>query len=216
MFSYATNSISELTRRATRAVAAAIDPVGKSISIVSSAHRHIHDGDAYSASYVVTTAATDAHRSGLLFKTPATGAKLHCVFGVAASAAATFSVCEAPTIAANVGTHTGAPVNRNREELDSSLVYNNATTPAVGQFTTLTEAQIAADGTWDPGTILRTAPVPAGDGPHAVGGSSRGTQEYVLDADTVYCLLITNVGANANTHYLFADWYENTDDESWG
>ena len=90
-------------------------------------------------------------------------------------------------------------------------IFENATVPALNKFTTLTEAQIAGDGTWNTGTILRTAPLSIGAGPKPAGGTSREDSEYVLKTETVYILLLTNTAANANDHLLQMDWYEHTD-----
>ena len=81
-------------------------------------------------------------------------------------------------------------------------------TIASNRFTTLSEAQIAGDGTWNVGTVLRTFPLTAGSGPKPAGGDQRGSQEYILARDTAYVLLLTNTAASANAHLLQMDWYE--------
>jgi hypothetical protein len=80
----------------------------------------------------------------------------------------------------------------------------------VNKFTTLTEAQIAGDGTWATGTVLRTEPLTVGAGPKPVGGDTRATEEYILKANTKYVFLLTNTAASANTHTILIDWYEHT------
>jgi len=188
-----------------------IDPINWGLHVIPSEHHEIHEATSYTAYYTVTTAATDAHRSGLFIKTaPADPNTKYChvVVSFAASTAANFSICEGVTIAANVGTHTGVIYNRFRDASRKSGCLNNATIPAAGYFTTLTEAQIAGDVTWATGTILRTEPLRVGDGPKPAGGSSRGSQEYILKADTKYVFLITNTAASANTHNILLDWYE--------
>lgn len=176
---------------------------------IDTGHRHIHEGRAFTAQYSRTTAASNGHRSGLYFKTPtAATKKLHAVISFAASTAASFSICEAPTIAANIGTHANVPYNRSRDSAVASTVLDNATTPAAAKFTTLDETQIAADGTFNTGTVIRTAAITAGVGPQAAGGVSRETQEYILKANTAYIFLITNTAASANVHNILIDWYE--------
>lgn len=174
-------------------------------------HHQIHEGHSFSAMYTRTTAATSGHRSAIYFKTPAAVSGLvHAVFSFAVSAAATYSICEAPTIAANVGTHTSVPVNRYRDSTTVSTIKNNATTPAANKYTTLDETQIAADGTFATGTVIRTAPVGTGVGAQAAGGVERGTQEYILKADTAYIILLANTTATATVHHILVDWYEET------
>jgi len=188
-----------------------IDPITRALNVIETDHHQIHEGVLFTAYYTVTTASTNGHRSGLFIKTPPASensVRCHLIAAFASSTAATLSVCEAPTIAANVGTHTSLIYNRFRDASNISKCLNNATTPVPGYITTLTEAQIAADGTWATGTILRTEPLTVGTGPKPAGGSARGEQEYILKADTKYVFLLTNTSADANTHHILIDWYE--------
>lgn len=177
------------------------------LKVLDIAHGLIHEGKAFTAFFSRTTANTDAHRTGIYIKTPATK-EVHLVASFAASAAANLSIHRAPTIAANVGTHTSVIRNRDENSSTASECKNNATTPAAALITTLTETQIAADLTWADGTVIREEPLTAGVGPKPAGGSTRDTQEYILKANTAYVFLLTNVGANANIHHILLDWYE--------
>ena len=177
------------------------------------AHHEIHKGSSFTAYYAVTTDANATAKSGLYIKTPAAGGDLcHAIVSFSASAAANFSICEAPTIAANIGTHTAVPYNRYRDSTETSGVISNATAPLAGKFTTLTEAQIQGDATWATGTVLRTGPLQIGVGPKPAGGKDRDTQEYILKANTKYVFLITNTASNANAHLIQVDWYEHTNE----
>ena len=191
-----------------------LDVITHTLQVIDYAHHEIHGGSSFTAHYSLTTAATDAHRTGLFIKTPATGKLCHLIVSFGASAAATFKICEAPTIAANIGSHAAVIYNRYRDSSTSSGCLDNATTPAAGKFTTLTEAQIAGDVTWAEGTVIRSATMQAGVGPKPAGGESRDAQEYILKANTKYVFLITNVGANANTHNILVDWYEHANKQA--
>jgi hypothetical protein len=171
-------------------------------------HWEIHDGDSFTAFYAVTTAATNAHRSGLYIKTGAKEVHVLTTFG--ASFAATASIQEAPTIAADTGSHSNVIYNRKRDSTKASTCLDNANPAVAAKFTTLTEAQIAGDGTWALGTTLRSEPLIAGQVEKTVGGTSRDAQEYILKVNTKYVFLLTNVGANANAHRIYVDWYEAT------
>ena len=173
-------------------------------------HFEIHEGDSFSAHYSLTTAATDGHRTGIYIKTANSAKLIHLVVEFSASTAAHYTICEAPTIAANTGTHGVAIFNRYRDSAITSTVQDNATSPALNKITTLTEAEIAGDGTWATGTILRTAPLSAGSGPKPAGGATRDAQEYILKANTAYVFLITNTVASANDHHILIDYYEHT------
>jgi hypothetical protein len=187
-----------------------LDVLTRAQNVMEYAHHEIHGGFGFTAQYNITTAATAGHRSGLLIKTPETMPLVHVVVTFAVSVAARYSICEAPTIAANTGTHAVPIYNRYRDHANASGCFDNANAPAANKYTTLSEAQIAADATWSVGTIIRANPLISGSGPKPAGGSSRDTQEYILKANTKYVFLITNLTADANVHDITIDWYEHT------
>lgn len=186
-----------------------IDLDTHAIYTVSYEHHELHAGSSFTTFYAVTTAATNSHRTGIYIKTPVTE-EVHMVVSFSCSTAGTATILEAPaTFDDNEGTHTLAILNRNRVSSATSLIRNNATSPAVGYVTTLTEAQIAAINLTG-GTTLHTFPLVAGAGPRPDGGSSRGEQEWVLKKNTEYIFYITNTAASANNHLIMLDWYEHT------
>lgn len=172
-------------------------------------HHEIHAGSSFTAYYARTTDATDAHRSGIYLLTPDSAKELHMVVEFSASFAAFFSICEGVTIDLNEGTNGVAIYNRHRNSINISSARDNATAHTANKVTTFTEVEIAA-ATFTAGTTVRTEPIIAGGGPKPAGGSSRGSQEYILKKNTPYVFLLTNVGANANTHHILLDWYEHT------
>jgi hypothetical protein len=181
------------------------EDIGGSTTVIDFAHAEIHEGDSFTAYYTRITAETNAHRSGLFIKT---GTKqVHIIVSFACSAAANYSICEAPTIASNTGTHAGVIYNRYRDNIKISSCFDNATVPAVNKYTTLTEVQFAGDVTWATGTVIRSAPLSIGVEKPA-GGVTRDSQEYILKANTKYVFLLTNTIAALNTHHIFIDWYE--------
>lgn len=186
-----------------------LDKSTHALETIEYEHHEIHSGSSFTAYYTITTAATNGHRSGLYIMTPI-AKEIHAIISFSASVAANFSLCEAPTIAADTGTDAVVIYNRNRNSSKSSLIKDNAAARAANRYTTLTEAQIAGDGTWATGTVIRTEPLIAGGGPKPAGGESRGEQEYILKHDTAYVFLITNTVATANTHHILLDWYEHT------
>jgi len=125
------------------------------------------------------------------------------------SFASFYSICEGVTIDLNEGTNGVAIYNRDRNSTKTSTAKDNATAHAANKVTTFTEAEIAA-ANFTAGTIIRTAPLVVGGGPKPAGGSGRGSQEYILKRNTPYVFLLTNVGNNANVHYILLDWYEHT------
>lgn len=91
---------------------------------------------------------------------------------------------------------------------------DNSITPTSGKFTTLTEEEMAADATWNLGTVLRTEPLVIGSSPKPACGEGRSAQEWILKSGTKYVFLVTNTTAQANVHHIFCDWYENTNVEA--
>lgn len=183
-----------------------LDKFSNSLVIIDIGHWYIHQGYSFTAYYTRTTDATNGHRSGIYIKTPAIKPGVKMTVSFSASTAANYSICEGVTIAANTGTHNNSIYNRYRDSIKISQVYDNSTTPLINKFTTLTEAQIAGDGTWATGTVLRTEPMVAGASPRPAGGSNTDNQEYILKQNTKYVFLITNTAALANTHYILLDW----------
>jgi hypothetical protein len=173
-------------------------------------YQHVmnHVGKAFRLYYSVTTAATNGHRTALIFTTPATG-YINALFGVSSSVACTAELLETPTIAANTGSHGNTVYNRNRPSTITSGILDNATSPAVNKFTTLTEAQIAGDGTWNKGTVIATFGTVALAAPAIFGLSQRWVDaEWILKQSTKYVVMLTNTSASANIHRLFVEYYE--------
>ncbi len=190
-----------------------VSPQGTGVAALNTityALDRIHAGFSFAAFYTRETAATNGHRSALYLKTPAGTTYAYALASYASSHPADFYMCEDAVIDANVGVHTQAIINRNRNSAQTSVCLNNATTPAAGYVTTLDETAIAG-GNFSTGSVIRLEPLEAGSGPRAVGGASRDTQLYILKADTVYVFLLENDGANASQHWLWVDWYEHED-----
>ena len=183
-----------------------VDSSTHSLQTLTYEHHEIHEGRSFSASYSLTTAATDGHRTGIYLKTPSER-EMHMVMSFSATTAANLSIHESPVIDANAGTHTTPIYNRDRNSLNTSGCKNNATAPLAAFITTLTEAQIAG-ASFTAGTVLRTEPLRVGDSPKPAGGANRDAAEYILKKDTAYIFLLTNTAASANTHYILVDWYE--------
>ena len=102
-----------------------IDLSSHVLETIDYAHHEIHAGASYTAYYSLTTAATDAHRTGIYIKTP-TAKEIHMIVSFSASTAATYMICESPTIAANTGTDGVAIYNRDRNSSNTSTVTTAA------------------------------------------------------------------------------------------
>jgi hypothetical protein len=186
-----------------------IDASTESLQTIEYGHHEIHSGSSYTTEYTLTTAASAGDENGVYILTPATK-EIHMVAEYASQLAATFTICEGVTLAANTGTGGVAIYNRNRNSANTSQIQDNATSRAANKITTLTEAQLGGDGTWACGTALRVVPVVAGAGPKPAGGSGRGSQEYILKNSTAYVFMLTNTPSTASDQNILLDWYEHT------
>jgi hypothetical protein len=169
-------------------------------------HHEVHAGSSYVAHFDNTTSSDDDHRTGIGIETSATAKWMHLTVTVTASSPAEFFMYEAPTINDDVGTQT-AIYNRDRNSGNVSLTTDISAAPTAGKFEAYIEANLA---TLSGGTVIEHALLAGGDGPKAIGGMSRGSQEWILDAGVKYVFVLQNIGASENLHEIHLDWYEHT------
>ena len=190
-----------------------LDASTRAFPVLEYEHHEIHAGNTFTIYFANTTAGTATQRTGLYIKTPLGPREIHMIFSGSASLASQLSLHEAPTLTADAGTGGVAIYNRDRNSSETSIVFDNAASPAVNKFTTLVEADING-GSWNAGTTLRSFPLVAGSGPKPVGGDKRGEQEYILKFNTSYVLMLTGLTSTATNHLLLMDWYEHTPKEA--
>ncbi len=186
-----------------------MDKNTRTLQVIERPHSFIHEGSSFHAEYSVTTASSDDDVTGIMFKTPNTTKWAHMVVTVSASDPAEAIINEGPTLADSGDGSDLAVYNRNRNSAVASILESLEDTPTVGSLTSMNEAEWTAIGV-SSGTELEHIFLAGGTGPFAIGGVSRGEQEWVLKADTIYLIYLQNTGANANTHHISLDWYENT------
>ena len=172
-------------------------------------HHECHEGDCFHAEYSLTTASSDDDVTGILFKTPDAGPDAHMVITVSSSDPAEAIINEGPTLADAGDGSDLAVYNRFRSSANTSTLESLEDTPTVGSLTSMNEAEWTAIGV-SSGTELEHRFLGGGGGPFAVGGTTRGTQEWAWKPDTIYAIYLQNTGANANTHHISLDWYEHT------
>ncbi len=172
-------------------------------------HHKIHDRDSFHVSYSVVTANSDDDVTAIMFKTSNTAERIHIVATFTSSDPAEAIINEAPTLADSGDGSDKAVLNRYRDSTKTSTVQSLEDTPTLGSATTMNETEWTNVGV-SSGTELEHIFFAGGSGPQAVGGGSRGTQEWVLKQNTIYVFYLQNTGANANTHAISLDWYENT------
>ena len=175
--------------------------VSNEITRIDSAHKEIHDGDAYTVS-IVNGSLGDNATLNIAFKTPATTKYIHMIIDWSSKAGGSIEVVEAPTWTQGTGTSL-AIFNRNRNSSNTSGIKNNATTT-----TFLANSKMIKDVT----TVLETNALTV-DQEHVFGAANkgasnqRGVQEVILLADTNYVIRYTADGAT-NAGAIKLSWAE--------
>lgn len=150
-------------------------------------------------------------KSIISFKTPSGNDHIHIIMAIASQDASLAYILEAPTITDN----TGAPLtvfNRFRDGVlvPSGVIDTSQNPDEADQATFFTEATM---GNVTGGTKLEEVQMIVGQGPRILGGSTRGTQEFILAEDTLYAFVIESLNNNANLHNIRLDWYEHAPNE---
>ena len=186
-----------------------IDASTNSLQTIEYEHHEVHAGSSFNVHIKNTTAATDNHRTLLGFETPNTTKYAHLIVSAACSHAAEVFLYEDVTIDDDEGTEVTI-LDRNRVTDNTSTMLSFENPAVAGQATWMDETEIAGANFSATRTLERFQMV-AGGGPKAIGGETRGSQEWVLKPNTKYAVVVQNVGANANLHEIHMDWYEHTD-----
>ena len=184
-----------------------LDGASESLVVIENAHSKTHDGSSFHISYSRVTASSDDDVTAIMFKTPNTTKWGHIVATFTASNPAEAIINEAPTLADSGDGSDKVILNRQRNSSETSVMQSLEDTPTVGSATKMDETEWTAVGVTG-GTELEHVFLAGGDGPQAVGGPSRGTEEWVMKQNTIYVFYLQNTGANANTHTISLDWYE--------
>jgi len=175
-----------------------LDKMTNTLAAISYEHHEIHDGHMFSASHYNASVAA-VGTINVYIKTPATAPFCHAFAQWQSGGAASFRIYEAPTITANTGTNGQTPINHNRNSINPSGVFDNATVPVANRYGI--DVTKTADGTAFPVEY-------DGIGKQQAGGQ-RGENEYIFLPNTVYLFEVTAVGNNI-TLALQINWYEHT------
>ena len=122
---------------------------------------------------------------------------------MSATAQAHFYILESPSIDADQGTALSI-FNRFRASSNQSGV-KNVRTETVNQATYFSEDD---DDHVSGGTEIAHIHLGGGEKITSAGGSSRGSQEWILKQDTIYAFVIESMTDDDNTHLIVLDWYE--------
>ncbi|MCP4640599.1 MAG: hypothetical protein GY851_09210 [bacterium] len=184
-----------------------VDNSTLAVNTISYEHHEIHSGSSFVAHYSQAVSDT-GDKTIIAFKTPAGTKWCHVTFSASCTAAAAAYILEGPTVTDNEGA-TLAIYNRNRNSGNASTVLDTSQNPdtagSATYFTENTDHQVTG------GTKLDEVFLGGNEGPRSVGGTSRGDQEWVLDAGVQYAFVVESLDNNDNSHNAEVNWYEHTD-----
>lgn len=175
------------------------DPLFKAPLSIDIAHHEIHEGDSFSLfNYEVGIADTETIE--ILVQAPAVVSpqkRIHLISEHEGSTAHLFEMIEGATYS-SAGV-AATPINRHRGSAKTSAMQ--------AAYTGITSSNIVTGG-----TPLAVWGALYGAGRN-VGGGSRGTEEWILDAGESYLFRITSAGGggSACNAWIGLIWYEHSD-----
>lgn len=169
-----------------------IDPVTGALVTIKAPHYEIHEGDAFTASYISPHGSLVADNGNIDMVITTTTRYCHLVAVGAFGGDFEMYIYEGPTFQAD-GT-TVVPRNHKR-------TGGAATTVAVVHTPTVNVV----------GTLLESAFFPGGTGGNSLGTIGEQRNEWVLSLATSYLVRLTNRAGNAQQGSLSLSWYEEED-----
>lgn len=181
-----------------------IDEATGDLIAIDQEHHELHEGHSFSTWYEQQVSDT-GDESIIAFKTTNTAKWVHIIMTASASSSAHVHIVEAPAIVDNTGALLTV-FNRDRNSSTNSTVIDTSQNPdVIGQamfFTEVTQGNVTG------GTQISHTHLQGGAGPKALGGDSRGTEEWILKQNTLYAFVISSMDMNDNVHQIQLDWYE--------
>lgn len=174
------------------------DPLFKAPLIIDIAHHEVHEGDTFSM--VASDAAAASTDTVQLYinsgDVSSPQKRMHLILNHYGSGAHSVVIIEGITFSSGGAAYT--PINRRRDSAKTTA----AQAARVGG-----DDQPGGVITYTGGTAIWTELVGAGK---SVGGSARGTEEWILAPNTGYIFEIIS-GATSTAINISATWYEHTD-----
>lgn len=186
-----------------------IDKSSFAMKTVTHAEDETHEGYSFKAD-VYEADFDKADEIGILFITPNTASRFHCIPLVYASSAAVFHILEAPVIdVGNYPTTFYTPINRERNSSQVSTVRSIRAVPIVNRVS----LKLKGDATPITGDGIVLHAEVLGAGKKGGGGGMRDTDEYILKQNTNYYFRLAGTanGADASVVSLHVNWFEHTD-----
>ena len=174
------------------------DPLFKAPLWIDIAHHEVHEGDTFSV-IASDAAAASTDTVQIYINAPAVASpqkRMHLILNHYGSGAHSMVITEGVTFSSGGAAYV--PLNRHR----GSAKTTSAQAVRIGGDD-LPGGVVAYTG----GTIIWTELIGSGKGS---GGATRGTEEWILDANTAYIFEIIS-GFTSTAINISATWYEHTD-----
>jgi hypothetical protein len=184
-----------------------IDGSTNALETIEYEHHEIHSGSAFTCHYA-NDVTNIGEMTAIGFNTPNTTTWVHLTVEAETTGAAYVALYENTSIDVDEGTQLTI-YNRNRNSATAATVTTIETVPVANLATSYNEAQ-AAGANITTTTELAINYLGAGER-KSVGGASRGVQEWVLDQNQQYCVLMYSLTNDDATHNITLDWYEHVD-----
>ena len=161
-------------------------------------HYVVHLGLAFTAD---TSGDINGTNINISFKTPAATKQIHFLYRADAAASADFHIYEGGNMSIAADGADVAPINRNRLGTPTASVMEGA---ADGSYTA---NLVQVGGTVTVGTATTLRHTHFGSGRKA-GGAGEAFWEFVLKAETIYAVILTDTSGGANLANLEVSWFE--------
>lgn len=176
------------------------DASTEAMTCIDYVHHEVHEGNAFVYNEVDESMLDDAVVM-IVFRTPATGKKIHFFWDVNWKAAGHIQLFEGPTWTQGSGTQR--PIfNRNRASGNNSVILEDTTGAFLPTMNVISKPALFAGG-----TVIRAEYVFSDK---KIGGQSRDDNEMILAPDTQYGFICT-ADAGTNAVNILLSWYEHTD-----
>ena len=182
-----------------------IDPTTNAIKELSYEHNEVHAGSHFNLEYSVASIGaleSPDDTMTLTFTTPNTTKWVHMMVSATSSSGARFRFIEGGTGAGASPTGSLAIYNSNRNISKSSGIFDIATIPTPNQMSY--DATLVTGGT----SLIDMYIGADGKGNAFIGGTERGSQEWILKQNTQYQLSIYE--ADTVPGVIQISWYEHT------
>ena len=171
-------------------------------------HSKVHTGKSFKVHYAGAGAGA-GEETAVAFHAPLLAlGHVHLVVHVTASDESVFEIRENPGSVPNSGT-AFTPLNRFRGSAVTSAVHDDETA-AINSVSTYNVAEAAAAGLAG-GTILHHETIAIATAPpfaSILNSSSRGMGEIICAPNSLYVIILTQVGAGVANHEITFTWYE--------